>query len=320
MKITKLQRVLTVQVVLIYFILLLPSFALSQSIPGSEVAGSWNITVQTEEGERPAWLQIKTSGTSTLVGKYVGMEGSARPISNIEYSESSGSYSFAIPPQWIPTETDMHFEFTLNNDQLSGTTSYDDLTIEWTAVRAPDLKRKGEPEWGEPINLIDQNLSHWITADNNQFVMENGVLNNKKTGSHLITKEKFDDFKISLEFNIPEGSNSGVYLRGRYEVQIMDAYGTEPSSTSIGGVYGFIKPTVNASKPSGEWQKMEITLVGRMVTVVLNDTEVICNRPVPGITGGALDGNEGEPGPILIQGDHGPVKFRNIVITPARKM
>lgn len=92
----------------------------------------------------------------------------------------------------------------------------------------------------------------------------------------------------------------------------------DPSSTTTGGIYGFIKPVENAMKPAGQWQSMEVTLTGRLVTVVLNGKEVICNRPIPGTTGGALDSNEGEPGPILIQGDHGAVSFRNIVITPAK--
>ena len=209
-------------------------------------------------------------------------------------------------------------EFTYSEGELTGTTSYGSTTLNWTATRAPKLIPENEPEWGEPIDLLDEELSHWNLADNNQFVMEDGVLVNEETGGHLITKDEFSDFKISLEFNIPEGSNSGLYLRGRYEVQIMDSYGQEPSSVNTGGVYGFLKPIVNAAKPAGEWQTMEVTLTGRLVTVVLNGIEVICNRPIPGTTGGALDGNEAEPGPILLQGDHGTVSFRNIEIIPAK--
>lgn len=305
--------------IIVYVVTLLSPVSVSaQNIPGSEVTGNWNITIQTENGDKPAWLSVKTSGTSALVGEFVGMEGSARPISEIEYSENSGVYSFTIPPQWISTDTDMHFEFTYTDDTLTGTTSYGSTTLNWTATKAPKLIRSGDPQWGEPIQLLDTSLSNWHLAENNQFHMENGVLVNRESGGNLITKEKFEDFKISFEFNIPEGSNSGLYLRGRYEVQILDAYGMDPSSTSIGGVYGFIKPTVNASKPAGEWQEMEITLLGRLVTVELNDEKVICNRPIPGTTGGALDSKEGEPGPLLIQGDHGAVSFRNIVITPAK--
>lgn len=297
-----------------------PNLLSAQDIPGSEVAGSWNITVDTDEGDRPSWLYIKPSGTSTLVGEFVGIEGSSRPISEIKYSEHTDIYSFTIPPQWISTDSDMHMEFTHSNGQLTGTTSYGSSTMDWTATRAPKLIPENEPEWGETIDLLDDELSHWNLAENNRFIMEDGVLINRQTGGHLITKEDYSDFKISLEFNIPDGSNSGLYLRGRYEVQIMDSYGQDPSSVNTGGVYGFIKPVVNAAKPAGEWQTMEVTLTGRLVTVVLNGVEVICNRPIPGTTGGALDSNEAEPGPILLQGDHGPVSFRNIEITPAKEM
>lgn len=318
-KINKIELTLF-QVLFVFSLMVLPSYLFSQSIPGSEVSGTWNITVETENGDRPSWLYIKPSGVNALVGEFVGIDGSARPVSEVKYSEHTGIYSFTIPPQWLQTDSDMHMEFTHSNGKLTGTTSYGSTTLNWTAVRAPELKRETKPNWGEPIDLLDQDLSKWILADNNQFRMENGVLVNAQTGGHLITKEKFNDFKISLEFNIPEGSNSGLYLRGRYEVQIMDSYGQEAASTSTGGVYGFIKPVKNAMKPAGEWQKMDVTLVGRLITVVLNGEEIICNRPIPGTTGGALDSNEGEPGPIMIQGDHGAVSFRNIVITPAESM
>lgn len=291
------------------------------SVPGAAVSGKWNLTVDTKSGERPSWIEIHVSGINTLAGHFVGIEGSTRPVSKITYSEDNGMYSFSIPPQWLNIETDLTFEFTkINNDQLSGTTTYDDTVLKWTGVRAPSLSRTSEPEWGNSIPLIDNQLSKWIISENNRFKVENGVLINEDSGGNLVTKNIFNDFKLNLEFNIPEGSNSGLYLRGRYEVQIMDSYGTQPSSTSTtGGIYGFIDPTVNASKPYGEWQSLEVTLTGRVVTVVLNGTEVICNRTIPGITGGALDSHESQPGPIMIQGDHGSVKFRNITITPSKR-
>ncbi len=123
---------------------------------------------------------------------------------------------------------------------------------------------------------------------------------------------------MHIEFRFPPESNSGVYLRGRYEVQVMDSKGMEPQSGLFGGVYGFIAPSEMAAKAPGEWQYFDITLIGRMVTVVANGTQVICNREIPGITGGALDSNEEEPGPIYLQGDHGAIDYRNIIITPAK--
>lgn len=291
--------------------------AMAQEIPGSEAEGQWDITIQTPDGEVPSWLEIKTSGIGALVGRFVGPAGSARPISEIKYSKENQTYSFNIPPQWSQSENDLHVEFTHDGNALSGLMSgLSDEKMSWTAEQAPELKHVNNPQWGEPVQLLDEDMSKWIIPENNQFHMEDGVLINKKSGGNLVTKQEFQNFKLHVEFRYPEGSNSGIYLRGRYEVQIVDSYGQKPDSHLLGGVYGFIDPSVNAAKKAGEWQTYDITLNGRMVSVTLNGTEVICNRPIPGITGGALDSNEGEPGPIKIQGDHGAVEFRNIAITP----
>lgn len=263
----------------------------------------------------PGWLEVKLSGFSTLVGYYVGYEGSARPIAEVIYSASDDKYHFTIPPQWMDID-DLYFEFTLKDDKLSGYQMLDGNKLEWTGVRAPSLERKEPPIWGNPINLITKNMDRWIIPANNKFQMIDGVMMNTEKGGNLITNQKFDDFKLSVEFRYPEGSNSGIYLRGRYELQIEDSKG-RADGVSIGGIYGFIAPAVNAAKKPGEWQTFEVTLVGRHVTVVHNGIEVVSNRPIPGITGGSLDSNEGEPGPIIIQGDHGPIEFRKFVITPS---
>jgi len=296
-----------------------------------DVIGRWNLTISIEDKELtelglfrhglmdaagfPGWLEVRKSGFSKLIGYYVGYEGSARPISEVKYSEAEGKYHFTIPPQWMKTE-DIYFEFTLKDDKLSGFKVLAGHKLHWTGMRAPTLTREKPPVWGTPKNLLDDNMTRWIIPGNNKFRMVNGILTNEAVGGNLVTKEKFDDFKLSIEFRYPQGSNSGVYLRGRYEVQIEDSYGTEPSDISIGGIYGFIDPAVNAARRAGEWQSFEITLVGRHVTVVHNGVEVISNRPIPGITGGSLNSREGEPGPIMLQGDHGPIEFRKIVITP----
>ena len=153
---------------------------------------------------------------------------------------------------------------------------------------------------------------------NNQWLNVNGILTSPKSGSNIRTVAEYNDFKLHIEFRYPKGSNSGVYLRGRYEVQIEDNLGKEPQNVYLGGVYGFIDPWENAAKPAGEWQTYDITLVGRMVTVVANGRTIIFKQEIPGITGGAINSNEGTAGPIMLQGDHGPIEFRNITITPAK--
>ena len=297
----------------------------------SPLIGSWDLTITMDEDQLenlgifrhglmasdgfPGWLKVKLSGFSTLVGYYVGYEGSARPIAEVHYDEKKDKYHFTSPPQWMDID-DIYFEFTLKDDKLSGYKELDGNKLKFTGVRAPSLKREAPPIWGNPINLLTENMDRWIIPDNNKFVMEDGVMVNKEKGGNLVTNQKFDDFKLSVEFRYPAGSNSGLYLRGRYVLQIEDSKG-RADDVSIGGIYGFIAPTVNAAKGPDEWQTFEITLVGRHVTVVHNGIEVVANRPIPGITGGSLDSNEGEPGPIIIQGDHGPVDFRKFVITPS---
>lgn len=283
----------------------------------SSVVGKWNLNVQNNNSTHPAWLEIKRSGYNTLVGSYVGAGGSARPISKIVYSEDNQLYSFSIPPQWEQLDDDIYFEFSFDDEEINGTTTIDGDIRNWIGTRAPELIRNRAPVWGNPINLLDRNMTKWIIPNNNKFQMEDGVLVNQGSGGNLITTEKFDDFKIHLEYRYPEGSNSGVYLRGRYEVQIMDHYGQKPGKSSNSGIYGFIAPSTNAAKRANEWQTMDITLTGRMVTIVLNGVEVINNRAIPGMTGGALDNNEEQAGPIMIQGDHGAIEFRKIVVTPS---
>lgn len=297
----------------------------------SPLIGSWDLTITMEQDQLenlglfrhglmsssgfPGWLKVKLSGFSTLVGYYVGYEGSARPIAEVHYDADKDKYHFTIPPQWMDID-DIYFEFSLKDDKLEGYKMLDGNKLKFTGVRAPSLERKEPPVWGNPINLLTENMDRWIIPENNKFKMVDGVLVNPEKGGNLITNQKFDDFKLSVEFRYPEGSNSGIYLRGRYELQIEDSRG-RADDVSIGGIYGFIAPAVNAAKEPGEWQTYEITLVGRHVTVVHNGIEVIYNRPIPGITGGSLSSNEGEPGPIMIQGDHGPVDFRKFVVTPA---
>jgi 3-keto-disaccharide hydrolase len=281
--------------------------------------GRWDITIATPGGARPSWLEIEHSGRDAMVGRFVGIVGSARPVSAI--AVNGDSLSFSIPHQWEDGEGELGVRGRLQGDGLTGVMTFPDgKSYSWTAVRAPLLERSSAPKWGAPIRLLHANdLGGWHpSGPTNQWRVVNGVLSSPKSGSNLITDRTFGDFKLHVEFRYPKESNSGVYLRGRHEVQIQDDYGNAPWNDRFSGIYGFVSPSVMAAKPAGEWETYDITLIGRLVTVVANGKQVICNQEIPGITGGALDSNEGAPGPLFLQGDHGPIEYRNIVITPAR--
>ncbi len=280
--------------------------------------GRWDMTVTIDGKQHPSWLEVQLSGYRTLVGEFVGVSGSARPISVIHFSD--GKLSFTIPPQWERGANDIMVEGTFGSDSLTGTiASADGKTYNWSAVHAPALTAATAPAWGTPQKLFNgKDLTGWHAMGENQWIAKDGVLQSPHSGANLVTDETYNDFKLHIEFRYPAGSNSGVYLRGRYEVQIEDSHGDEPYKDVFSGVYGFIAPSAIAAKKAGEWQAYDITLVGRMVTVVANGTTVICNREIRGITGGAINSREGEPGPLLIQGDHGPIEYRNIIITKAK--
>ena len=140
------------------------------------------------------------------------------------------------------------------------------------------------------------------------------------TGEWKVNDKKFEDFKLHVEFNCAENSNSGIYLRGRYEVQVETDSIEEPPSHHMGGVYGFLAPSPELPRKPGTWQTYDITLIGRRITLVQNGQTIIDNKEIPGITGGALDSHEELPGPIYLQGsEKGRVAYRSIVLTPAVK-
>lgn len=194
---------------------------------------------------------------------------------------------------------------------------------------APDLESL---TFGEPIKLFNgENLEGWKLTDPNAangWEVDNGVLTNnpvQKEGEphkhygNLRTEQTFEDFNLRLEVRVPEGGNSGIYLRGIYEVQVADSYGKPRDSHHMGGIYSRLTPAVSAEKPAGEWQTYDITLVDRHVTVVLNGQTIHDNEPLLGCTGGALWSDESKPGPIYLQGDHTSASYRNIVLRPVVK-
>ena len=211
------------------------SGTLAQSRAASDaLLGRWDLVVQRGTQTSPSWLEVERSGTATLVGQFVGSGGSARPIAKIEFTD--GTFRFAIPPQWESNPRDITFEGRLEGDRITGSmTMGDGQKVTWSGTRAPSLRRAGRPAWGKPITLFNgKSLDGWqpVGRRDSQWRALGGILQNANSGANLVTVQKFDDFRLHLEFRVPKDANSGVYLRGRYELQVDDAAGLEPIVTS----------------------------------------------------------------------------------------
>lgn len=284
------------------------------------VLGRWDLTVQGADGAYPSWLEIRLRTETQLMAEFVGRFGSRRHAAAVSFAD--GRLQLRIPVQYEPGGDELVFDGRLEDDRLSGQTRIGDGgSYAWTGVRAPLLARTDVGKWGEPVAMIGDGLSGWHPRSLQHagcWTVDDGILRATPPCVDLVSDVQFDDFRLELEFRYPPGSNSGVYLRGRYEVQIQDDRGRAVDPLRIGGLYGFIAPQTNAAGAPNEWQSMDVELVGRRLTVSLNGTEIISNREIPGITGGALDSDEGNAGPLMLQGDHGPIEFRNILITPGR--
>lgn len=292
---------------------------------GAGVEGRWNLTEQWESRSAASWLEIRKEGDG-WTGKFLHRGGHPMPA-RVEVKGNELTVTMTPEPgtQVRPDAKWPILTGNLAGDTLKGTgLDRQGNTFQWSGVRAPDRNEGSNRNvsWGDPIQLFNgRDTSGWIPVESSRqshWKAVNGILFNDGSGANLRTAATYRDFKLSLEWMIPAGSNSGVYLRGRYETQVADDYGKEPYSRGVGGIYGQLTPKVNAVKPAGEWNRVEVTLVGYRVTVVVNGQTTLDGELLPGITGGALDCDETAPGPILLQGDHGPVSYRNIVLTPAR--
>jgi hypothetical protein len=283
--------------------------------------GRWDLTLKALHREYPSWLELAQSD-GKLTAQMVGRWGNARPLPRVELSE--GQLTFVSPKEEEESKSDMVFVGKLAGKTLSGTlTAPDGTSWSWTGKRAPSLKSTKAPKWGTPIQLFNgKDLTGWKmdrSDPEKAWKVVDGTLVSPGHGPEIINDQKFQDFKLHVEFNCAANANSGVYLRGRYEVQIEDNSIQEPPSHHMGGVYGFLAPTPELPRKPSEWQTYDITLIGRMITVVQNGQTIINNQEIPGITGGALDSHEDSTGPIYLQGsEDGHVAFRSIVITPAK--
>ena len=293
------------------------------SLPAQSVApflGRWDLTLKAPDREYPSWLEIREQN-GQLSAEMVGRWGNARPLPKIEIN--NGKLTFISPKEEEGSDHDLVFQGSLVGKTLSGTTTGPDgKTWQWTGERAPKLERTTTPVWGKPILLFNgKDLTGWKMSSPGppSWSVQNGTLVSPGNGPELISDVPVQDFKLHIEFNCGKDSNSGVYLRGRYEVQIEVESQGEPPSHHTGGVYGFLAPNPELPRKPDVWQTFDITLVGRRVTVVQNGQTIIHDQEIPGITGGALNSHEAQPAPIYLQGsEKGHVAFRNILITPAQ--
>jgi hypothetical protein len=287
------------------------------------LVGRWDLTIRADSTSFPGWLEVRRDG-SGFGGRLQWGWGHATPIAAI--TVAGDSFAFTWPNEEAPREPASRARGrvtrgagrTLSALLVGG----DDKQYALTGTRAPSLARTSADTagWSAPADLLAGGLGGWHPrGEKNGWTVENGVLSNTLPSSDVISGGRFTDFKLHVEVNVPKDGNSGIYLRGRDEVQVLDSYGKPPGSREMGGIYGQVTPSRNAAKPAGEWQSYDITLVGRRVKVVLNGVTIINWAEIPGITGGALDSDEGAPGPIMLQGDHTAVRYRNIVVTPAQR-
>lgn len=304
--------------------------------------GMWSLDI---EGGGVGWIKIHDEA-GFLDAELLWQGGSVLPVASIYYEDRNNlvvTRTKAVSKTGNKEAGRKHlltytFKMRTEGPEMRGTAYFPASdgktmkTLRFTGTKlpalpvAPDLSSL---KFGKPITLFNgSDLTGWKIINpehQNGFKVVDGNLVNDpvqtKKGDHthygnLRTEKEFKDFNLKLEVNVPKGNNSGIYLRGLYEVQVLDSYGKDLDSHHMGAVYSRITPSIAAEKPDGEWQALDITLCKRHVTVKLNGTTIIDNQPVYGPTGGAILSDVFAPGPIFLQGDHGKVSYRNIVLTP----
>lgn len=288
-------------------------------------AGRWDLSVNGGAMKYAAWLEIGEKGGTNTV-RFVGRVASVRNIRQFELTD--GAVSFTENEFFSPYEKCAH-RFAFDGDRVAGTITRPNGTVlAVTGQRAPTLDRPAPSKWSEPKPLFNgRDFSGWQAIYGllppSNWRITNSELITFKSGTPLRTAEVFDDFKLHVEFNCPTNANSGIYLRGRYEVQVEDDSIKAPPNQQTGGIYGWLGPDAPQPRRAGEWRTLDVTLVGRRATVVLDGVTLFADREIPGITGEARDSDEAAPGPIILQASHakngGELRFRNVTLaTPAR--
>jgi hypothetical protein len=287
----------------------------------SPFAGRWNISGQPPHENHVYWLEVKEED-GRVAGRFLNRGGS--PLSLQEIAVENGELVFRVP---VRTGQGPEHRARVEGGKLIGTaTLADGTTVRWVGVRPPEwgaYDANARHTFGQPVSLFDgRSIDAWTVQHEDRpsgWSVEDGLMTNQAKANNLVSKQQFKDFRLEAEYKVAEQSNSGIYLRGRYELQILDDHGKPAEEHGHMSIYARLAPDVNASRPAGEWQTVAATILGNRLTVVHNGQKVHDNVAIEGITGGALDAREDEPGPIMLQGDHGKVWFRKIVVTPIVK-
>lgn len=281
--------------------------------------GKWDIQGMPPNESVVYWLEVKNEG-GRLEGWFLNRGGSVYKLPSIKVEKDELVFPVNDKP-----DAPVHRARVVGG-KLMGTVTVNNQPIKWVGVRPPKWGKydaNAKHKFGAPVALFDgktlDNFTGQVAGKPLGWKIEDGVMTNNPHANNLVSKNKYWNYKIHCEYKVEKGSNSGIYLRGRYELQVLDDYGKPVESHGHMALYSRVAPKVNASKPVGEWQTMEAVIVGNRVTVTLNGQVVQDNIVIDGITGGALDAHEGEPGPVMIQGDHEKVYFRNVTVTPIIK-
>lgn len=304
----------------LFFVAAILTPALSNQAENGSFAGRWDLTIRTPKDTYPSWIEVTESATPQV--RIVGRVASVHPATEVKLE---GSHLTFKSTEALHGDIPVDWDLTIAGGKVTGTQKRSDgVEGHITGLPAPALNHPAPAAWGNPEPLFDgKDLKGWQPdkPSVNHWTVEDGELVNQAAGANLRTTRKFNDFKLHIEYLCPQGGNSGVYLRGRYEVQVeYEPAGENDNFHMMGSIYGFIPPAETVPPRPGQWESYDIMLIGRNVTVVRDDIKIIDNQEIPGITGGALDSNEGAPGPIYLQGDHtGGMKYRNIKISEPQR-
>ncbi len=305
-----------------FWLLLFACFGVTAMAQDNPFLGKWDISGVGPHSNYVYWLEVKVVD-GKLTGIFLNRSGSVLPLPEIKIENNELIFS---PTVTRPNAPKPVHRAKVAEGRLLGMMAVGDEEVAWMGVRPPvwgDHNANKRHKFGTPVPLFDgKTMEMWEVQHKDResgWGIVDGAMTNEAKANNLVTRHRFRDFKIQCEYKLEEKSNSGIYLRGRYELQVLDDAGKPPDIHGHMSLYSRVKPAVNASLPAGQWQTMEAVIAGNRLTVILNGKKVHDNIVIDGLTGGALDSNEGEPGPIMIQGDHGKVSFRKIVVTPILK-